>query len=161
MPTRVLWIEDGAKAEVKTYAPPLRTNPRYRLDVALTATEGMERIGQREYDVVIVDIRLEPGSDPYWDKLYRKQTAGSGPARLGLELLRSLLASTDSARRTPVWIRPSTFGVLTIEPEEQIGKDIAALGVTAYCQKELLQDPRALLRLVEQVEKGKSASATN
>jgi hypothetical protein len=150
MAIRVLWIEDGAKDEVKTYAPPLRTSPRFSLDIALTATDGMSKIRSAQFDVVVVDIRLEPGTDEYWRNLHIKQTAGGGPARLGLELLRRLLPP-DPRQRTPGWIRPEMIGVLTIEPEEQIGGDIAALGIQAYCQKELLQDPRALLHLVERI----------
>lgn len=146
---RVLWIEDGAYSEARKYAPPVRTDPRYSLDIVLTATEGMAAIFEAQYDVVIVDIRLEPGSDPDWRSEHRRQRAGGEPARLGLTLLENLFG--EGAQEKPDWVTADRFGVLSIEQETQIKPALDGLGVKAFHHKETLQIPTALRDLVEEI----------
>ena len=64
----VLWVEDAAADDLSELAAPVIIDGRYNLDIALTSTDAVAHIHAREYSCVIVDIRLPPGTDRFWEE---------------------------------------------------------------------------------------------
>ena len=151
---RVLWIEDGAETEVPHLAGPVHTSGQFFLHEALNATEGLKYILKYSYEAVIVDIRLLPGENPSWRSIYRNKNQDTVQARLGLELLRTLLGHGDATLTLdslPSWIAPSRFGILTVEEYSLLQDDFTTLGLppSHYRQKILSSDKFALLELIK------------
>lgn len=155
--TNVLWIEDTALQDLSALSAPVRMDGRFKLDQAESATEGLSRLREQEYDVVIVDIRLPPGEDPGWIQLHRKRRARGVAARLGLELLYVMLrnaAAAPEVRRGGEglrWLTASSIGVLTVESQRELATDMTTLGIGVYKQKSASLDEYALLILIEEI----------
>jgi CheY-like chemotaxis protein len=152
---RVLWIEDGARFDFPQMAAPLYMNGGYDLAVAEDATSAVALVKQSEYDVVIVDIRLPPGDDSRWIELWKRAGSNRVAARLGLELLRSLLGSDDAKvplRDRPSWLTPDRIGVLTVEGEDELRPVFDMLGIRFYRRKQADVPDTVLLDLTRQIE---------
>jgi len=159
--TRVLWIEDSAHNENTILAVPVHLSGRYDLTIALNATDGMAELLQRDYEVVVVDIRIPPGEDPRWLKIYYYLFNSKKPIRLGLRLLQILLGDPD-----PLWNDnfpaaardPSRFGVLSVETRRDLADDLANLRVTVCRDKGDGEDPAILLDTIEMILTKRGAS---
>ena len=126
MRKKVLWVEDSAYDEISFLATPVHLTGEFDLQVALSATDALERLQRTEYDAIIVDIRIPPGPDKRWIKLYDGSEKGS---RLGLVLLQIVLGKgvPDWGLELPDAIRDRRrYGVLSVE---NIRGDAAELGV--------------------------------
>ena len=157
---KVLWIEDGAYGDLPDLIGPVVVDGGYDLDIALNATEGVEKILSDEYDCVIVDIRLQPGEDRRWIDIYNHPEKNKDAARLGLLVLRSLLKPEKSDVKLDgieekKWVVPARFGVLTVENQGEVENDLSELniGKKAYRQKNKGPSVNLLLELIEDVMK--------
>lgn len=167
---KVLWIEDGAFVEVSKLTGPLYTSGKYNLVIALNASDGIKAIKKNEFDVVIVDIRIPPGSDPAWKGVVARSRTDKIQTRLGLNLLYSLLKPDLVKEKItltgiPEWVsmHPERFGVLTVEDERDIVEDLEKLGLPeeSFTRKKSKMPVTALLDLIERIVqlKEKSTSA--
>jgi len=87
-PKKILWIEDNAETELAELLGPVYHQGGYLLELAPDATVAVRTLIQnKKYDGVIVDIRLPPGHDPLWQKLYNQTVRGTVETQLGLLLL--------------------------------------------------------------------------
>lgn len=156
---KVLWIEDGALGDFADLVGPVNVDGSYDLSIALNATQGIEFIMQSEFDAVIVDIRLPPGDDKQWQKIYYSPETNKDAARLGLLVLRSLLPSKTGKKSEvkiksiPKWIRAVRFGVLTVENKGEVMKDLEDLDINikAYRQKNINPSDTVLIELIEDI----------
>lgn len=146
---KVLWVEDGAFAELSQLAVPLYTTGDYNLVIAEDASEGFRQLMGKEFDAVIMDIRLPPGNDPYFLDLYYKRNKSKVAARLGMAVLKRALS--PSAENTRAWIRPERFGVYTVESRREMAEELDALGVKVYYQKTELTSRGDLIKIVEEI----------
>lgn len=154
---KVLWIEDGALGDFDELLGPVNIDGSYDLSIALDASQGIEFIMQTEFDAVIVDIRLPPGDDKQWQRIYYSPETNKDAARLGLLVLRSLLPSKTGKinevkfKSIPDWIRAEKFGVLTVENQGEVMKDLQDLSISmrAYRQKNINPSDTVLLELIE------------
>lgn len=159
MKRRVLWIEDGAYGDLPEVIGPVVVDGGYDLDIALDATEGVEQILANEYDCVIVDIRLPPGTDKKWIDIYNHPDKYKDAERLGLLVLRSLLTPEKSVvpvANIPAWVhneKAKRFGVLTVENQNEVETDLEELNVSVYRQKNRRPSVNTLLELVQEVMK--------
>lgn len=150
MRKKILWIEDSANDEMLFLATPVHLTGEFDLQVALNATEALARLqGPAEYEAVIVDLRIPPGSDRRWIKIYDGTQKGS---RLGLVLLRAVLGKDGPDWKLqfskPHLIKdPLRYGVLSVE---NVAGDVAELEVL-YRDKS--DDVNALLRLIREILK--------
>ena len=134
---RALWIEDSARLELANLCGPVFFRGNCQLNLAEDVTTAVDMLHANPYDVVIVDVRLPPGSDKHWRNHYRRTGAGKVHSQLGLKLLRWLLGEDDSIypSKPPAWIDASKFGVFTVESQHEVGPVLRELGVGVYQQK--------------------------
>ena len=154
MRTRFLWIEDGAIADYRYLLAPIYVSGQYDPVIALDVCEGIRRLKEQEFDAVIVDIRLPPGDEPEWIRLYRQLGSNKATARLGSKLLRSLLKPDGDdiqIEGVPEWVRPQRFGILTVETKDLVQEDLKELDITVYEQKIGRTREDALKDLVQRV----------
>jgi len=151
MMRRALWIEDAAFTEAAEMAAPIYDSGTFELVIAGDATEAIRCIMESEFDAVIVDIRLYPGSDPVWIEMYDEAGSHVDGARLGIPLLHHLL--NEKRRRPDIanWVGPEKFGVLTVENRREVEHDLEQLGITHFRQKTADSAETILLDLIEEI----------
>lgn len=156
----VLWVEDLARVEYREMFAVVFRDGRYNLSIAVDATEAVERLQKHIYDAVIIDIRLPPGSDARWGKLYDELGASEEAAKLGKHLVQSFLHFQDARivlekDRISDWLTNRKIGFLTVEPWEELKVEFEPLGITkgVYVEKGPENERDALLRLIERVTK--------
>lgn len=151
---KVLWIEDGAFVEIPHVAGPVVLSKKYALRVAFDVSNAVRHIQSTEFDAVIVDIRIPPGTDPEWENLYKKSGYNKIDARLGIKLLFSLLKPDEAAiklKKIPPWVSPGKFGVFTIEGNQEVKYDLDKLGIIFFEQKRTGISNTILLELIEKI----------
>lgn len=153
---RVLWIEDGATWDIPYLTAPLYIDGGFDLVLAENPSDGIKQIYKYEYDVIIVDIRLLPGEDIEWIRLYHKLGGTKQAARLGLHFLFTILNFNDAIiKRTnlPEWISITRIGILTIERFIDIEDDIIKLQIPSekYMHKDVNIPETALLDLIKKI----------
>ena len=137
MKKKILWIEDESTTESAILSGPVYASGKYILEIAANATEAMEMLINDEFDSVIVDIRIPPGSNYEWIKVYTEHRSNLVDAKLGLLLLESLFGDNPPIRisNLPSWIVPEIFGVLSIEADEEMFPLIKPLGLLHQIEK--------------------------
>lgn len=159
---RVLWVEDSARFELASVLGPIFASHRYDLTLAENATTAAEYLRRRQFDAIIVDIRLPPGTHRYWRGIYKEAGSDRTNAKLGLELLSWLLAggsqdgnserADDSVPARPAWqIEPDHIGVFSVENRGEIGGDLQALGVSVQHEKRPGLPDTILLDIVTEI----------
>jgi len=155
MKFRVLWIEDDARFGLAQLAGPVYVHGGYDLVVAGDVSTAIARLFRERFDAVIVDIRLPPGDDSEWRKLYHKAGYDKIHARLGLHLLGSLIRPSEARvrlkRPPPAWLKPQLIGVFTVESRKEIGEELEQLGIQVYEQKRADLPDTVLLQIIEMV----------
>jgi len=147
---QVLWIEDDAVgASLQHFASAIIRHIECNLDVSLNATDGWHKLMSNTYDVVIVDIRLMPGSEKYWKEIFQR-TSTKQNAKLGLEILRRLFGN-NGQDDVPTWINLNKFAVFTVEAELEIGNSLNQLNITHYLHKSTSVSPIELVNLIAQI----------
>ena len=149
---KVLWIEDNALFDLQNVLGPIFMDGRYDLAIAETASDGIQRLMQEEFGAVIVDIRLPPGDDPDWVRLYKRPYGLA--ARLGLALLYSLFCQEEAEikhQRIPPWVSPDRFGVFTVESKAEVQPHLDKLKVSVYEQKTAQTSTRVILNILERI----------
>ena len=157
MKQRLLWIEDEAFGQLAWFAGPIYSALEHDLTIELNTSSAYRRICEEEFDAVVVDIRLAPGDDMRWVKLYRSSGFKRAEARLGLHLLYSLLRPEESEielPHVPPWVTANRFGVMTVEGEREIAVDLSVLGINHYVQKQAGTDWTALRDLFAEILRG-------
>lgn len=164
MKTRILWIEDDALVDLRNLTGPIYISGKYDLVLAFDATEGMRYLMDEEFHVVIVDIRIPPGDDPQWIKIYNDYGKYKVKARLGIHLLQAVLKYPNAKYRmkgsTPKWIHYTKFGVFTVENLNDVVNELKQLRITVFEQKTAKSNHKVLLDIVEKIlrEQTKQAS---
>jgi CheY-like chemotaxis protein len=150
---RVLWIEDSARLELRNLVGPLFFSSKYDFNLAEDVTSAMRFLRDKEYDAVIVDIRLPPGIDPQWSQWYRQTGFDKVHAQLGLKLLRWLLAKDDTIHpdAPPAWIDAHRVAVFTVESKQEIQNHLDELGIQIFQQKSAGLRDTTLLELIDQI----------
>ncbi len=146
MAHRVLWIEDSARFELRNLAGPVYISSKYHLQHADDVTSAIAYVQNHVYEVLIVDIRLPPGSDSHWRRM------NGGSEKLGIQLLYWLLAPADSyPDKPPAWVQPARIGVFTVEARTEIATDLAKLGIEEFCQKRAGLADTALRDMIDRI----------
>ena len=155
MKSRVLWIEDDARFGLAQLAGPVYVHGGYDLVVTGDVSTAITRLFRERFDVIILDIRLPPGDDPDWRKLYSEAGDDKIHARLGLHLVRSLVDQPEARvrlkRPPPDWLKPHLIGVFTVESQHEIGEELHQLGIGFYQQKRADLPDTILLQIIESI----------
>lgn len=152
----ILWIEDGARFDLPYLAAPVYMDGGYDLFVAETIADGLAHLQRHEFDVIIMDIRVPPGTDQRWNTLYKEAGRNKVMARLGLKLLYSLLDHSEAEIKLPArpdWLEARKIGVLTVESFAELEPHLGKLGIKVYQQKHANIADMVLLDLIKQVLK--------
>lgn len=149
----VLWIEDSARLELRNLVGPLLFSNKFEFALAEDVTTAVHFMRAKPFDGVIVDIRLPPGGDPEWRKLYQQSGYDRVHAQLGLKLLYWLLAKDESIHPEPppAWIKPHHIGVFTVESKTEIVKYLDELGIAVFRQKVAGLRDTTLLDLIDEI----------
>ena len=132
MAMRILWIEDEAEAELADYAGPVLL-AGHQLDIATTATEAVELLRTREYDVVIIDLIINAGSGNEWKRLDTTRKSGEPYSYLGLELMRALFLPDRAAIALELpkgRLSPEKVAVFTVVADPEVHMEIRSMGIT-------------------------------
>lgn len=154
MKPKILWIEDGYREEVANLVGPVYSTGEYDLHYAIDVTKGISKIRQYQFNAIIVDIRTLPGDVKSWKDLYSKRNRDRIRARLGIELLYSLLDSDNAKiriRSVPAWIQPSIFGILTVESYSELKPNLDRLGIKHYKTKKSTSPVTLLKDLIDEI----------
>lgn len=155
MKTRILWIEDDALVDLRNLTGPIYISGKYDLVLAFDATEGMRYLMDEEFQVVIVDIRIPPGNNPQWIKIYNDFDKYKVKARLGIHLLQAILkfpnAKYKMESEIPLWINPTKFGVFSVENLADVVNELRQLNINIFEQKTATSNHKILLEIVEKI----------
>jgi len=137
MKPRVLWIEDSARLELRNLAAPVYSSGRFDFNLAENVTSAVNLLKVTSFDAIVVDVRLPPGVDPYWKKLYQNAGADKVNAQLGIKLLHWLINKDHIIHPDdpPNGFSANQLGVFTVENREDIQDELDALGISVFCQK--------------------------
>ncbi len=152
MKPRVLWIEDSARFELNNLTGPIYFYGKYDFQQAENVTSAIEFLKVKEYDALIVDIRLPPGNDPYWRELYQKAEREGGGEKLGIKFLNWLLLRDGAySYPAPGWAKPEMIAVFTVENHTEIRSNLDELGIKLFKQKTTGLADTTLLDLIEEL----------
>ncbi|MBK9007283.1 MAG: response regulator [Anaerolineae bacterium] len=153
MKTKVLWVEDSARLELRNLTGPIYISGEYDINLAEDATSAVRYLLTKEYDVVILDMRLPPGIDDYWVNVYRERGEDNADARLGLELANWLLShKSDISFPPPGWIRPYHVGVFTVENDAVLHASLEDLNIQVFQQKVAGLKDTILVDLIDRIK---------
>lgn len=126
----VLWIEDGARTDYHDLLTPILV-AGYDLTIAPDATDGVNQLSNRQFDAVIIDIRLPPGIDPRWIEIYDGRGANPAAAKLGLEIIRSLFSPTHRSIKIdrPLWLTAAHCAVFSVDVDQELQVELDGLGI--------------------------------
>jgi CheY-like chemotaxis protein len=152
MKPKVLWIEDSARLELRNLTGPIYYIGKYDFHVVDDVTTAVNFLRVKAFDVIIVDIRLPPGSDPVWYGLYKQARKDKVQAQLGLKLLKWLLGNGDGLPiKPPAGIQASQIGVFTVETYEDIKEELDRINVTVFQQKTAGLKDTVVVDLIERI----------
>lgn len=159
----VLWIEDEGTYNLADIAAPLTMNRSYDLTLVTNITDAINLLKQREYDVIIVDLRNLPGEDPLWIGLYTMLADAEMPLRLGLYFLINLVGNPEDDYKYKVLMDKKNipagnqdvnrYCILSVDPLEEVEDDLKTINFVKdnYKQKSAELSSVALLNLIEKI----------
>ena len=152
MKPRVLWIEDSARFELNNLTGPIYFYGNYDFQQVEDVTTAVNFLKAKSFDVLIVDIRLPPGTDPYWMELYQNLTADGVGEKLGIKFLDWLLSRDGGyPQNPPEWVTPDLIGVFTVENYREINSTLETLGIKVFKHKSAGLSDTTLLDLIEEI----------
>lgn len=156
---KVLWVEDGAFSELKDMSGLVYVSGKYDLAIALDATDGLRQLMRKDkvFDTVIVDIRIPPGSDEQFFRLYSDRGESKVGARLGLALLKRVLTEGEREGVPAPHREALRFGVFTVEGHDELAEDLQRLGVKVYHQKMETNSKSKLRDIIEEIRANNSS----
>jgi len=153
MKPKVLWVEDSARLELANLCGPVFFKGACDLTLAEDVTTAVNLILAERFDVLILDIRLPPGSDVHWRHHYRRTGSNKVNAQLGIKLLYWLLGRDRAIHPAapPVWIRPDRIGVFTVETRHEISPYLDELQIKVSQEKNADLPDTILDELIERL----------
>jgi len=145
---RVLWIEDEAERSFSDYADPV-IMAGHVLETTGNATDAAERLKSEAYDVVIVDIIINAGTDDVWKRL--DEHPKDKRSYLGLDLIRAIFKPEFKPVQLHIPVSrlsPDKIAVLTVVEDKEIHKELRSYGITEIRVK-AQSDMRVLKQLVD------------
>jgi hypothetical protein len=154
MKTKVLWVEDSAGLELRNLLAPILVGDEIVVNLAEDATSAVRYILTKEYDALVLDMRIPPGMDDYWIKMYRERGEDKADARLGLEIA-NWLCNGQSAftYARPIWATPHRVGIFTVENDPILHERLNELGIQVYQQKTAGLKDTILIEIIEKILK--------
>lgn len=148
MKSKILWIEDEAFSGLGKYRAPLETHSDFDVIFALNASDAEKIIYESEFDAVIVDIIIDPGTAQKWIDIFYDMSLGEKRKFLGRHLLYSLFKSDSEEAIVklppkPLWVKPEKFGILSVLRNDYIEKIRMDLNLK-ICENKGLHTPKTV-----------------
>jgi hypothetical protein len=153
--TKVLWVEDSARLELRNLLGPVYISGDYDLSLAEDATDAVRKMQTNMYEAIILDMRIPPGADEHWIKIYREREEDKASARLGLELANWMFNGHSFPYQPPNWIKPYHVGVFTVEDDPALHAQLDTLKIETFEHKIAGIPDTILIDIIERI-KGKS-----
>lgn len=150
---KILWVEDGALAELAYLAGPVYIDGRYDLFIAQNASDAVEALEGNEFNAVIIDVRLPPGKNKEWNTLYKRAAYQKESAKLGIELLTSMLKPEDSVIKIGNidWLTATKVAIFTVENKSDLQHVLNEFRVGVYKQKTANIPESTLIDIIKQI----------
>lgn len=152
---KVLWIEDSAFLDLEELSVPVYMSGKYDLTIALDASEGHRNLIEKEFDVVVVDLRIPPGEKKEWIELYTNSQKNKIVAKLGLHLLYTFLGPKEkqpfSIKNKPSWIISKRFGIFTVERKLDHQNEMKELEIKVFREKTGDQPSTILVDIINEI----------
>jgi hypothetical protein len=155
MKTKVLWVEDSARLELRNLLGPVYISGDYDLSLAEDATDAIRKLQTNTYEAIILDMRIPPGTDEHWIQIYREREEDKASARLGLELANWMFNGHSFSYQPPNWIKPNHVGIFTVEDDPALHAQLVALKIEIFEHKTAGIPDTVLIDIIERI-KGKS-----
>jgi len=153
MKTKVLWVEDSARLELRNLTGPIYISGDYDMNLAEDATTAVRYLQTKEYDAVILDMRIPPGIDDFWVNVYRERGEDKADAKLGLELANWLFNGTSEfSVPRPQWIQPYHVGVFTVENDPSLHSRLELLKISVFEHKVAGLSDMILIEIVNRIK---------
>lgn len=158
MKTKVLWVEDSARLELRNLLGPIYISGDYDLSLAEDATDAIRKLQTNIYEVIILDMRIPPGADEHWIKIYREWEDDKASARLGLELANWMFNGHSFPYQPPNWVRPYHVGVFTVEDDPALHARLKDLKIEVV-ERKTAGIPDTILKSIIDSVKGQLPTA--
>jgi CheY-like chemotaxis protein len=150
--TKVLWVEDSARLELRNLLSPVYISGDYDLSLSEDATDATRKLQTNIYDAIILDMRLPPGADEHWIKIYRERGEDKASARLGLELANWMFTGHPLPYPPPGWIKPHQVAVFTVEDDPALHAQLESLKIGIYEHKTAGISDTILIDIIERIK---------
>lgn len=113
---KILWIEDETDNGMIDFRVWLEDNDEFELTIARNATQGLQYLRKEVFNAIVVDIRIFPGSDPFFNKVYyQRNKNGKAYEKLGIALIAKIFdENSDILGDNKI---AKKVGVFSIEPQ--------------------------------------------
>jgi hypothetical protein len=152
MKTKVLWVEDSARLELRNLLSPVYISGGYDLSLSEDATDAIRKLQTNIYEAIILDMRIPPGADENWIKIYREREEDKASARLGLELANWMFNGHSFPYQPPDWIKPHHVGVFTVEDDPALHAQLESLKIGIYEHKTAGIADTILIDIIERIK---------
>ncbi len=88
---QILWIEDEADTSLLEFRTKLEMNFDYNLEVVRTASDAILQLKENVFHAIVIDVRIPPGEEESWSKLYIDGKNGLQFEQLGIHLIHEIL----------------------------------------------------------------------
>jgi hypothetical protein len=158
----VLWIDDQATISGSKFFGPIAMTGKIQLVPVLNASEALNLILTKQYDAIIVDVRIPPGDHQGFHEYHIKKGCANQESRLGIQLLYMVFNPTDNPldiepnmqlEHYPDWLKPEMVGLFTCETDNILKSDIEKLRIKHYRFKSATSGKTLLLELIEEILK--------
>ena len=109
---KLLWVEEEADSSMVEFFILFESVEYFDLTIAKTATEAKYYLDldKAKYDLIIMDIRIPPGSDNFWENEYLKGERSLPKERLGIAVISDYFSNNVNEEEKSRWM------IFTIEP---------------------------------------------
>jgi hypothetical protein len=158
MKKKVLWVEDSARLELRNLLGPVFISGDYDLNLAEDATDAIRKLQTNIYEAIILDMRIPPGTDEHWIKIYREREEDKASAHLGMELANWMFNGHSFPYHPPDWIKPHHVGVFTVENDPALHAQLEILKIEIFQHKTAGIPDTILIDIIERIS-GKAPKA--
>lgn len=127
MNKKIIWIEDEANDKLSVKRNYVLLNSDYELTLAFNTSEAEKALSNDVFDAIIVDVRLPPGEEKKWNKIYDDCLPQRKYEIMGLKLVKEILAKESSIK--PANKAASKIGLFTVEYWDALESELTPLGL--------------------------------
>jgi CheY-like chemotaxis protein len=153
----VLWIEDNSLTPFSEWTSPVIRSGLYSIKTVIDATSAINLLSEINYSIVIIDIRLPPGTNSELSRIYRNSNNDKAMAKLGLHIIEWIVSTNVQKRfgKLPKFVDLNSVGIFSVEDFPSIKPKLDALGIPEdrYLRKSANLADDCLLNLIKLLDR--------